>query len=181
MTSKHRYYTKKASSAGLTWIVGNDNQQLYVLSQIHKDMISNKKLSPIKPTLDELFLMRDNLKEGFQILTGFHNELPVTGCLVLLFGKKAFYMAAATSLIGREISAAYAMFARLMQELIDRGFTDFDFGGIAPNSKSAQGVNHYKCGFGGEVVQYLGEWEFACSEKYRIPINLAIRLKADRT
>jgi lipid II:glycine glycyltransferase (peptidoglycan interpeptide bridge formation enzyme) len=180
MTSKHRYYTKKAIGSSLTWSVGNSDQQLATLAKIHQEMVNKKKLPSIGINLNELQSMRYILGDKVQILIGFLNEVPVTSCLVLSFGRKAFYMVAATGKCGREISAAYAMFERLMQELISRGITDFDFGGIDPVSEEAIGVNHFKCGFGGKLVEHLGEWELASSEKVRLVINLAIKLKGGR-
>jgi len=180
MTSKHRYYSKKATGVGLTWTVGNDDQQLAALAQIHDEMVNIKKLHFVSISLNKLQSMRDNLGDQVQIITGSLNEVPVTSCVVLLFGRKAFYMVAATGKCGREISAAYAMFEYLMQELISRGITDFDFGGIDPVRKEATGVNHFKCGFGGKIVEHLGEWESASSEKVRLVINLAIKLKGGR-
>lgn len=177
MTSKHRYYTKIASASQLSWLLCNDDSQLARLATIHQEMVNEKKLDYISTSLDKIHSMRDHLGDKVQILTGFLNEDPVTTCLVLLFGSKAFYMVASTGKKGRKISASYAMFERLIQELADRGITDFDFGGIDPASKAAAGVNHFKCGFGGKLVEYLGEWESASSGKVRIAINLAIRLK----
>ena len=124
--------------------------------------------------------MRDALGSKVLILVGYMDNQPVTGCLVLVFGSNAFYMMASTGTQGREVSAAYAMFERLMQELIERGVTDFDFGGIDPARSEAAGVNHYKCGFGGELVEQLGEWESAPSEWFRLAVNLALRFQGAR-
>ena len=180
MTSKHRYYTKAASVAGIRWIVGNDDQQLTSLAMIHQEMVRSKNLPAIGTSFIELQSMRDHLGDKVQLITGYLDDDPVTSCLILIFGKKAFYMVAATGQYGRKVSAAYAMFERLMQELIDRGISDFDFGGLDPVSEAATGVNHFKCGFGGKLVEHLGEWESSSSEKVRLAINLAIKLKGGR-
>lgn len=180
MASKHRYYSKKASSTELTWIVGNDDQQLTIFAKNHRAMLNDKQLALKGIDLIELQNMRDNLGFSMQFLTGYLNDIPVTSCLFLLCGRKAFYMAAFTCKLGREIGASYAMFERLMQELIDRDINFFDFGGIDPVNASANGVNHFKCGFGGKLVEYLGEWESASSEKIRLAINLAIKFRVGR-
>lgn len=88
-----------------------------------------------------------------------HEGRPATSCLVLTLADKAFYLLAATGTDGRRISAAYAMVFKLFELLKSRGVTRFDFGGIDPLSPSARGVDHFKRGFGGEIVEYLGEWE----------------------
>jgi lipid II:glycine glycyltransferase (peptidoglycan interpeptide bridge formation enzyme) len=106
--------------------------------------------------------------------------VPVTSCLAQVFGKKAFYMVASTNEKGRDVSAAYAMVEVLIQQLRARGITQFDFGGIDPVNKSASGVNHFKCGFGGQITEYLGEWEAASSEIIRRTLNFAIRQRGGR-
>lgn len=180
MASKHRYYTKRAVEVELTWVVANDDHQLTILESIYQEMVKEKKLLRNFFLLDELFNMRENMGENLIILTGFFGEVPVTSCLVLVFGKKAFYMTASTNKLGRDISAGYAMFEQLMRVLGERGVTEFDFGGVNLNKKSATGVNHFKIGFGGKVVEYLGEWESASSKIVKLAINLAIRLKVGR-
>ena len=174
MTAKHRYYTKKAVGAAISWKIGSGDQLMRELYGLHQEMVLNKQLSSIATAFEELQYMREALGNKVLILVGYMDNKPFTGCLVLLFGCNAFYMVASTGIQGREVSAAYAMFERLMQELIERGVTDFDFGGIDPIRREAAGVNHYKCGFGGEIVEQLGEWESAPSEWFRVAVNLAI-------
>ena len=58
------------------------------------------------------------------------------------------------------------------------GMTRFDFGGIDPRSPSASGVDHFKRGFGGELIQHLGEWEWAATSPLRWAANVLIRRRA---
>jgi len=175
MTAKHRYYTKKAAGADIRWEIGSRDQLLRELYALHQEMVEHKQIPSIVAVFEELQGMRDALGSTVLILVGYMDKKPVTGCMVHLFGTHAFYMVASTGRQGREVSAAYAMFERLMKELMERGVTDFDFGGIDPVRSAAAGVNHYKCGFGGQIVEQLGEWESAPSEWFRVLINLAIR------
>ncbi len=71
--------------------------------------------------------------------------------------------------------AAYAMVVKLLASLKEKGITQFDFGGIAPASLAASGVNHFKRGFGGELVEYLGEWEWVVSPSVRWGANYLIK------
>ena len=180
MTSKHRYYAKKAGEVGIRWAAGNGDRQLRELSEIHREMVSAKQLGSTATSYQELEAMRELLGESLMVLTGYLEDAPITSCLVLLFGAKAFYSLASTGKRGRELSAAYAMFERLMQELRERGVTRFDFGGIDPVNPAAEGVNHYKRGFGGQLVEYLGEWESASSGLLRLGVNSALRLRGGR-
>lgn len=180
MTAKHRYYTKKASEAGICWSVGNSDQQLRGLAGLHREMVDAKQLESIATSYEELERMRNALDDHVLIINGCLNDVPVTSCLVLLFGKKAFYMVASTGEKGREVSAAYAMVEELVKQLRERGILHFDFGGIDPVNKSASGVNHFKCGFGGQITEYIGEWESASSGFIQWALNFAIRQRGGR-
>jgi len=180
VTANHRKNTKKAFASNITWSFGNSDKLLKDCDLIHADMVKAKQLPSIALSYEELKLQRDVLANKFLILIGYLDNKPVTSCLVLLFGNKAFYMVAATNSRGRDVSAAYGMFERLMEELTNRGVTEFDFGGIDPVRSSAVGVNYFKCGFGGQIVEQLGEWESAPSELFRVVINLAIRFRGAR-
>lgn len=180
MTVKHRYYTKKASEAGISWSIGNGDQQLRELATVHREMVNAKQLESIATSYEELERMRKALGDGVLIVNGCLNGVPVTSCLALIFEKKAIYMVASTNEKGRNVSAAYAMVEILIQQLRARGITQFDFGGIDPVNKSASGVNHFKCGFGGQITEYLGEWEAASSEMIRLALNFAIRQRGGR-
>jgi lipid II:glycine glycyltransferase (peptidoglycan interpeptide bridge formation enzyme) len=84
-------------------------------------------------------------------------------------------MAAATNEMGRKISAAYAMISELFVNLKSKGVEVFDFGGIDPGNLNAQGVDHFKKGFGGKIIEHLGEWESIPSETLRFFLNIGLK------
>lgn len=180
MTAKHRYYTKKSLENKFDWQSGNSDDLINDLSTLHDEMVKDKKLPALGMSQSDLITMRDTLGDSFLILTGYLDNQPATSCLVLHIGSHVFYMVAATGRIGRETSAAYAMIETLLSILKQRNMLVFDFGGIDPINSSAAGVNHFKCGFGGQIVEHLGEWESAKTEPLRVLINLAIRLRGGR-
>ncbi|MBV9866838.1 MAG: peptidoglycan bridge formation glycyltransferase FemA/FemB family protein [Abitibacteriaceae bacterium] len=70
--------------------------------------------------------------------------------------------------------ASYALVNYLVEYLQQHGITEFDFGGLDPRSSAAAGVNQFKRGFGGELIEYLGEWEWASQSWLRYALNLAV-------
>lgn len=180
-TSKHRYYMKKAAAAPLQWKSGSGDTDIAALTAIHREMVASKNLPSIATSEADVRNLRSALgDDGISILTGYLGERPVTSCMTFNFGAKSIYMVAATGAQGREVSAAYAMIDQLIVLMRARGVEHFDFGGIDPASPAAEGVNHFKRGFGGRIVEYLGEWESAGSEWVRIAMNLAIKKKGGR-
>ena len=87
-------------------------------------------------------------------------------------------MLAATGNKGRESNLAYSMTYKLFEYLMKIKINEFDFGGISPSSAAA-GVNHFKGGFGGEILEYLGEWDWSNFRCLRWGLNLAIKFKRD--
>ena len=180
MTAKHRYYVKKALNEKLDWKAGSDDQSVQALLQLHNEMVLNKRLDSLRTSSNEVASLCRILGTRAVIFTGYAHDVPVTSCLVLLFERKAFYWMAATGSKGREISASYAMVYHLLEYLQGLGIKQLDFGGLAPGSPLTEGVNHFKRGFGGEMVEHLGEWEWSNSMWLRLGMNLAVRLREVR-
>jgi len=159
MTKKHRYYVKAALKHGIVWSVGNDDGDLDDLASLLKQMVKEKNISIPVYSGDQLHQMRQEMGQGVVTIIGRLDGCPVTGALVVIHGNRAHYLAAATTEQGREMSAAYGMLFELRRHLRSCGVGLFDLGGIAPHDRAASGVDHFKLGFGGETVEYLGEWD----------------------
>lgn len=162
MASKHRYYFRKANAAGLRWDIGASDRNIAALATLHRGMTEAKNLKMRPMDEAQYVALRDKLgASGMTIVTGYLDDRPITSCLALDFGRKSFYFVAASGPEGRKIGAAYAMVPQLIGALRQKGITHFDFGGVAPDTPGARGVDHFKKGFGGEPIAYLGEWEWA--------------------
>ena len=179
--AKHRYYMKKAAGAQIEWRIGRGDNDISTLLAIHEEMVASKKIPAIAISLSEITRLCGALGEdGVTVVTGYLDNAPVTSCMTLNFGAKSIYMVAATGMRGRKVCAAYAMIDELVRLLHQNGVKHFDFGGIDPASASAKGVDHFKRGFGGTLVEYLGEWESVRSEWVRAAMNLAILKRGRR-
>jgi lipid II:glycine glycyltransferase (peptidoglycan interpeptide bridge formation enzyme) len=174
MTSKHRYYVKQSLGHEISWRYGRDTALQEELARLHAEMATEKGVEHLKAGIEDIRNTCSILGEQALIFTGYFKEEAVTSCLVLMFGKIGFYATAATGKRGRELSAAYAMIYRLLPILREKGLTRLNFAGLDPKTPAAFGVNHFKRGFGGQLVEYVGEWEWASSEVLRWGINFAI-------
>lgn len=177
MTQKHRYYVKKALAENIQWTVGRDACLIEELARLHDEMTRAKGLHGMTTGIPDLEMLCRVLGGHATILTGRVGGSSITACLVLTFGQKAFYMMAATGAKGRMIGASYAMVYQLFQYLQGQGIQEFDFGGLDPASPAMEGVGHFKRGFGGELVEYLGEWEWASAQWLRWGVNFAIQCR----
>lgn len=175
MTAKHRYYVKKAKLSRIDWVSGVTDESISDLIDVHRQMVLSKAIPSTSVNHQSLVLLREVLgDENITILTGFIMGRPVTSCLTYDFGRRSIYMIAATNESGRKVNAAYAMIPELLLHLKKKGIEVFDFGGIDPGNLSAEGVDHFKKGFGGAIVEHLGEWESANSEALRTIFNVGL-------
>ena len=122
--------------------------------------------------------MANNFKNNFLIFSVYNNDKIVSGCLILIYRDHAFYFLAASNEYGRKTFASYYMIKELFEYLGKQGIGKFDFGGITPYNPEAQGVNKFKMGFGGDIIQYIGEWEISNSKALSFFVNnIFLKLK----
>lgn len=170
MNANHRYYYKQSIKNNFSFKIS----QLDCLDNfitIHNEMTQSKELLHLKITPTDIMQLITSFKENILIFTVYLEDKPVASCLILLSGKKAFYYLAASNPLGRKTYASYYMVKELFQYLSSIGIEHFDFGGITPYNKDAHGVNKFKAGFGGDIVNYLGEWEMSNSSILSFLVN----------
>lgn len=175
--SKHRYYVRKADAAGIRWEDDCSERGSQALVSLHREMAESKGLAARPMTAEHCTALHEALDGGMTIFTGYIGERPVASCLTLDFGKKSFYYIAASGKDGRTIGASYAMIPRLVEALRAKDIEHLDFGGIAPASPQAAGVDHFKKGFGGRIVEYLGEWEWSSTPLLASAVGLMMKRK----
>lgn len=173
-TSKHRYYVKRSLSESIEWHFGQDDRLYTDFASIYSEVIKTKNFSGIPPA--EIGGLLKLFSKKCFIGAGYKADKILSGCALIVTGTKATYFVAATNQEGRKLSAAYGMIPKTFEFLKGLGVTTFDFCGIAPADPSAAGVNHFKRGFGGEMIKHLGEWEKA-SLAYKTAINAYVRLR----
>lgn len=179
MAKNHRYEVRRAIEHDLTWRASSGPAAVGDLVALYNEMIEWKKV-PLRPFVaDDLASLCSAMGGNAVVFSGARGARVLTSCLVLLCARTAFYFAAATSPLGRDVGAAYAMIYRLLEYLRQEGITSFDFGGLDPQPQAA-GVNHFKRGFGGSLVEYVGEWEWARLSWMRWAVNLAIPRRRTR-
>ena len=175
MEKKHRYEVRRLKDGTLRWDWGNSAALLKDLGRLHAEMAAAKKVAAADTR--DLSRLMEEFGQNARILAGYDGSEPVTACLILLKGKSAFYWRAATARKGRELSASYAMVWEVLKRLKGAGIERFDFGGILPGVRPAEGINHFKQGFGGEIVEYLGEWEWASAPWVRWGVNAWVAVR----
>ena len=159
VTKKHRYYIRRSNKSNILWHFGQDDKLIDDFSVLLSEVEKKKNVGPLGYSKTSYYELKRLFKENQRILIGYIDERPVSGCITIIHRNTAFYMSAATNKEGRSISAAYSMIYELRLQLKNYKIEKFDFGGVDLNNSSANGVNHFKKGFGGDIVYSLGEWQ----------------------
>jgi lipid II:glycine glycyltransferase (peptidoglycan interpeptide bridge formation enzyme) len=100
--------------------------------------------------------------------------LAIRGCTWL--GHRAWDLFAATGPEGRNAYSAYRCCWEMLLDARRRGVQGFDFMGVEPSEES--GVFLFKRGTGAELIEYLGEWEWASLRPIAWAANRVLRSRS---
>lgn len=143
------------------------------------------RVSP-KTDLDQLFMMyaETSIRNGFTIrnqeyylslwssfleaglavpLTAYVDSEPVAGLILFYFQKTAWYFYGMSLVKHREKMPNYLLQWEAMKYAKSLGCTRYDFWGapsVFNNDDPMIGVYRFKSGFGGDVYQHIGAWDY---------------------
>lgn len=95
----------------------------------------------------------------------------LAGALVAFYGKTAYYLHAANSYQHPALRASYPLVWHTVLEAKKRGFSKFDFWGVAPEGEENHpwsGVTNFKLSFGSERVCYAAPFDLPLRSNYRL-------------
>ncbi|MCL2792827.1 MAG: peptidoglycan bridge formation glycyltransferase FemA/FemB family protein [Spirochaetaceae bacterium] len=96
----------------------------------------------------------------------------IAGIVTCFYNKKAVYLYGASRNVGREKMPAYALQWKAICDAIDKGCVEYDMFGIPPDddpSHPMHGLYRFKTGFGGEIINRPGCYDFKLNKfKYKL-------------
>jgi lipid II:glycine glycyltransferase (peptidoglycan interpeptide bridge formation enzyme) len=98
-----------------------------------------------------------------ELLLAEHDGKLLAGAFVTLLGKQSIYLYAASSNEGRKLMPNDLLQREMMRWAKNQGATLHDLWGIAETNDPADplaGVTHFKRGWGGQVVEYIGAFDY---------------------
>jgi len=97
------------------------------------------------------------------LLIAEHERQPLAAMFLVITGSRGTYLYGASSSNKRNLMATYALQWRAITLAKERGCTEYDMFGIAPNPDPEHpmyGLYRFKTGFGGEIYHGLGCWDY---------------------
>jgi len=177
MSKKHRYYVRKSMKEDVNWIHLSNDDSISKFVNAYNNMLKSKKFHGESLTTKNIGLLKSKLNNKMILFSGMKDDELITSCILLIYGETAFYYLAVTTPDGRQLNISYAMIYESILYLKKLGIKKFNFGGINPSNLDARGVDHFKKGFGGEIIKYFGEYEWSKNKLISNFVNKAIKYK----
>jgi peptidoglycan pentaglycine glycine transferase (the first glycine) len=100
-----------------------------------------------------------------RLLLAYHGDAPIAALMPFCFNGQAWYMYGASSNSDRALMPNHLLQWRAMQWARSQGCAQYDLWGISDAGPNAagddlQGVQRFKEGFGGEIVRYVGAYDY---------------------
>jgi len=99
---------------------------------------------------------------GARMFLAEHEGEALSGALIFMLGRRAWYVYGASSNEQRNLMPNYALHWEIIRRLREQGFGIYDMRGISgdfsPDSR-LYGLFRFKKGFSGRVVEYAGEYD----------------------
>ena len=115
-----------------------------------------------------------------RLLVAYRDDEPLAALMPFCFNGQSWYMYGASSNRRRELMPNHQLQWRAMQWARAEGCTQYDLWGISDaeaQDDDLQGVQRFKEGFGGEIVRYVGAYDYV----YLAPVySVMERLWASR-
>src|SRR5574344_1410079 len=104
----------------------------------------------------------------FYLCTAQRDGMLLSGLVLCICGRSAYYLYSGSSLDGRDMMPNYGLQWEVMMFARTRGATSYDLMGIPPDARSAHpmsGLFIFKTGFGGDHVTFGGAWDYVFDEE----------------
>jgi vancomycin resistance protein VanK len=180
-SSRWKRSIKRAQKSGLT-VTRVDDSHINTMYSLYKKTSERNNFIPRQPEYFKHLL--DIIKSFDDIdyrlyITYFQNQ-PISTALILNTVNYACYLYGGSDETVCNIRGAHLMHYRIMQDLMADGLKIYDLKGIPNkiNGSSADGLIHFKLGSGGDVVKYVGEWQYGVNYLKHKAFSTVLKLRS---
>jgi lipid II:glycine glycyltransferase (peptidoglycan interpeptide bridge formation enzyme) len=173
MHQKTRYNIRLSEKKNLTIEQKNNKEGLQIFWDMLQETASRDKISmyPYSYYRKIHTILYESSKRGSNkipvariwIVKSEKGE-PLSSALMVTFGKTAYYLYGASSNKKRNQMSNYFMQWKMMMWCKEKGFENYDMGGIAPPNITKkhpwESITRFKKGFGAETMQYPGTFTY---------------------
>lgn len=155
---KTRYNIKVATKKGVEVKEGSKED----LKDFHRIMIETGERDKFTIRSLEYFeKIYDSLgKDHMKLLMAYHENTPIAGIFLMIYGNKTCYLYGASSNSHRNLMPNYLLQWQGIKEAIEDKREVYDFrgvSGVVDENHPQYGLYRFKKGFGAEFTEYIGE------------------------
>lgn len=159
LAKDHRYFVRRAQRSGVAVREGGrDDLPLFhgLLAETAK-----RKGFPTR-SLGYFQAMWRHLRPGgnVRLFISEGPDGPLAAVLLGVMGDQAWGLYQGTSNQHRNLGPSYYLIWEMITRLAGEGFTLFDLGGVDWKPTADSGLEHFKAGFGGSRVEYIGDYDY---------------------
>ena len=117
----------------------------------------------------DLIKFQEKVKHYEELYEKYGAKLTLGGLLCFMYGKEVLAFAGGSYEEFMEFQSSYSMYFEMIEYAINNGYDYYNFYGISSNLSPKDplyGIYLFKKGFGGEVVELLGEYDLPVSKFY---------------
>jgi len=175
MKPKTRYNISLSNRKGVIVRIA-DMESIHIWYDLYRETATRNRLylNDIKYFKALLSARAENTESPAEVkfLIAEVNNIPLASMFLIVSGHRGSYLYGASSNLNRNYMATYALQWEAMKIAKEKGCTEYDMFGIAPNpdvSHPLYGLFKFKIGFGGDIFHSLGCWDYPLNEeKYNI-------------
>lgn len=172
MKSKTRYNIRLANKKGVTYKIHQDLSALEDFWRLMEQTSVRDRFRSHPKTYYEALLKSIGSKgetRAFIATAQYENRI-LSANILVDFANTRTYLHGATSNLHRNVMAQYGLHFHLMQDAKNKGLQKFDFWGIAPPHANEKhpwfGITRYKLGYGGDIIEMPGTYDFVHKHIY---------------
>lgn len=160
MKAKTRYNIRLAEKKGITIRETNNPEEIAIFNHLTHETADRDRFIPHSDNYYHQQLATLGPKHLLSLFIAYDGETPLAAALVSFFGPLASYLHGASSNINREKQAPYLLHWKIIQAAKTRDCSVYDLGGINLSPRHTwAGITRFKLGFGGSIVEYMGNLE----------------------
>jgi lipid II:glycine glycyltransferase (peptidoglycan interpeptide bridge formation enzyme) len=171
MKPKTRYNIRLSQRKGV-YVKKANIESLNIWYNLYKETALRNKihLNEIKYFEALLTAKAENTKSPAeaQLLIAEQNNVPLASMFLIISDNRGAYLYGASSNRNRNLMAPYALQWEAIKIAKEKGCTEYDMFGVAPNAASSHplyGLYKFKTGFGGNIFHSLGCWDYPFNEE----------------
>ena len=162
MHQKWRYNIKLAGRKGVTVREAQGKEDLQVFYTILLETARRDKFLVRGYEYFEWIWDYMVTKNYAQIFLAEYDGRVISGTLAFILGSKAWYLYGASSNADRNVMPNYLIQWEMIKWARNNGCTLYDFRGVSGDideDNPLYGLYKFKKGFGGDLVEFIGEWD----------------------